>query len=450
MKKLSPAHIAIPFLILASLLHGCINDGWEYPFNGRNLDGWKLMNGNVKFQVIDGTIVGTITDEKNNSFLVSEKTYSDFILEADVKLVGSSNSGINFRSHSRPDYLDGKVYGYQSEIDPSDRKWSGGIYDENRRQWLYPVDLNPLAKDAFKMGEWNSYRIECFGTSIRTWVNDLPVAYVIDDMDSEGFIGLSVHYAKSTEELGRQVMWRNIRIKTRKIKPSPLNGILIVNYLPNNLSADEARQGFKLLFDGKTSTGWKSANGESFPKNGWEIKDGVLSVLDSTADTTKKGGDIVTEEKFRAFELEFEFNLDSGANSGIKYGIGNNGPSIGLEYQILDDLRHPDAKRGENGNRTLASLYDLIPAKKEARFVRQPGEWNQGIIVLSPGNKVQHWLNGRKVVEYTRGDSIFMTLVAKSKYSGFRDFGMADESPILLQDHNNTVHFRSIKIKVLK
>jgi hypothetical protein len=437
-------------LTVAIILTGCKTDGWEYPFNGKTLEGWKLMNGNARFEVIDGAIVGTITDEKNNSFLVSEKTYSDFILEADVRLVGASNSGINFRSHSRPDFLDGKVYGYQSEVDPSDRKWSGGIYDENRRQWLYTGELNPSARDAFRMGEWNRYRIECFGTSIRTWINNLPVAYVIDDMDSEGFLGLSVHYAKSREELGRQIMWKNIRIKTRAIKPSPLNGILIVNYLPNTLSTDEAKQGFRLLFDGKTSSGWKSADGGSFPAKGWEIKDGVMSVLDSTSDTTKRGGDIVSEERFRAFELEFEFNLDSGANSGIKYCTGNNGPSIGLEYQILDDQRHPDAKKGENGNRTLASLYDLVPAKKEARFVKQPGEWNQGIIVLSPDNRVQHWLNGRKVLEYTRGDSTFGALVAKSKYSGFIDFGMADESPVLIQDHGNTVHFRSIKIKELK
>jgi hypothetical protein len=111
--------------------------------------------------------------------------------------------------------------------------------------------------------------------------------------------------------------------------------------------------------------------------------------------------------------LKFEFNFTEGANSGIKYGLGNNGPSIGLEYQILDDENHPDAKNGISGNRTLASLYDLIPAQKEGRFVKGPGEWNRGRIVLYPDGKAQHWLNGRKVLEYTRGSEEFKERVAK-------------------------------------
>lgn len=119
-------------------------------------------------------IVETVTDEVNNSFLVTDNTYSDYILEVDLQLVGESNSGINFRSHSDPDFLDGKVYGYQSEVDPSERAWSGGVYDENRRQWLYPVDLNPGAKSAFKMGEWNKYRIEYFGTLVRMSILKTP------------------------------------------------------------------------------------------------------------------------------------------------------------------------------------------------------------------------------------------------------------------------------------
>ena len=441
MNKLANSFILI--VIAASLFSGCKSDDWEYPFNGKDLSGWKQLNGDAKYEVIDGMIVGTVVDEVNNSFLVTEKTYSDFILEADLQLVGSSNSGINFRSHSDPNFLDGKVYGYQSEVDPSDRAWSGGVYDENRRQWLYPVDLNPNAKTAFKMGDWNKYRIECIGNSIRTWINDIPVAHVIDDMDSEGFIGLPVHYAKTKEMLNCQVKWKNIRIKTKNLVPASFEDIYVVNFLPNNLSDAEATQGYKLLFDGKTSAGWKSADGDEFPENGWEVKDGVLSILNNEGDATKKGGDIVTEEKFGAFQLKFDFNLTFAANSGIKYCTGNNGPSIGLEYQVIDDENF-----GELGEKqTLASLYDLIPATLEPRFVKPIGEWNQGQIVLTPDNKIEHWLNGRKVIECTRGDSTFNALVAISKFAKYENFALAEEAPILIQDHNSTVHFRSIKIR---
>ncbi len=441
--------LSISFIVLLSVIPGCKGDGWEYLFNGKDLEGWKQLNGEAKYEVINGEIVGTTVANTPNSFLATEKTYSDFIFEVELLLTEEMNSGIQFRSESTPEYNNGRVHGYQCEVDPSDRAWSAGIYDEARRGWLYPVDLNPAAKTAFKIGEWNKYRIECIGNSLRTWLNGVPVAHVIDDMTPEGFIALQVHAIRDKKHEGRQIKWRNIRIKTENLVPSPAEDIYVVNLIPNNLSKAEASQGFKLLFDGETTNGWKSATGGTFPKEGWEVKDGVLSVLDNGGDASKKGGDIITTEKFGAFELKFDFNLDEGANSGIKYCIGNNGPSIGLEYQILDDERHPDAKKGIGGNHSLASLYDLIAAKKEERFVKKPGEWNRGRIVLFPDNRGEHWLNGRKVVEYTRGDSAFNALVAKSKYAKFKNFAMTTESPVLLQDHNNTVHFRSIKIKPL-
>ncbi|NCB07460.1 MAG: DUF1080 domain-containing protein, partial [Bacteroidia bacterium] len=205
---------------------------------------------------------------------------------------------------------------------------------------------------------------------------------------------------------------------------------------------------FELLFDGKSTEKWKSAATGEFPQQGWEVKDGILSVL-STEQSPERGGDIITKKEFGPFELKFEFNITEGANSGIKYGIGNNGPGLGLEYQILDDDRHPDAKQGVVGNRTMASLYDLIPAEKEGRFVNKPGEWNRGRVVVYPDNTVQHWLNGRLVVQYKRGDATYRALVARSKYAGYEGFGLAPKGPILLQDHQNNVHFRSIKIREL-
>lgn len=440
-------------LILTVLIfNGCTtdsNDGWTDLYNGKDLTGWKQLNGEAKYEVIDGVIVGTTVANTPNSFLATEENYSDFILEVEMLLEDDFNSGIQFRSESRSDYMDGRVHGYQCEVDPSDRAWSAGIYDEARRGWLYPLELNPDARSAFKHGEWNMYRIECIGPDIKTYLNDVQVAHIIDDMTNEGFIALQVHSINDESMAGRQIKWRNIRIKTDNLVPSDNEGIYVVNLLPNNLSEAEEEKGFRLLFDGNTADQWKSVNGDEFPSKGWEMSNGTLTVLSSGGDPEKKGGDIITKEEFGAFELKFEFNFSEGANSGIKYGLGNNGPSVGLEYQILDDENHPDAKNGISGNRTLASLYDLIPAQKQGRFVNGPGEWNRGRIVLNPDGRAEHWLNGRKVLEYTRGSEEFNERVAASKFADTEGFGMAEKGPIHIQDHNDEVQFRSIKIREL-
>lgn len=423
-------------------------DGWESLFNGKDLTGWKQLNGEAKYTVENGVIVGTTVLNTPNSFICTEKNYSDFIFEVDLLVEPDMNSGIQFRSESKADYNNGRVHGYQCEVDPSARAWSGGIYDEARRGWLYTLELNTKAQPALKMGEWNRYRIECIGNSIKTWINDVPCAHVIDDMTPTGFIALQVHgIGNNKEKEGQQIKWKNIRIKTTNLKPSPSQGIYVVNLLPNNLSQAEKEQGFEMLFNGKDLSNWKVAStGEPVTK-GWEVINNELVV---NANKEVKGdGDISTKKEYGPFELKFDFKLTEGANNGIKYGIGNNGPHLGLEYQILDDEKHPDAKQGVVGNRTLASLYDLIPAEKEGRFVKKIGEWNQGRIVVYPDNTVQHWLNGRKVVEYKRGSAIYKALVARSKYAENKDFGMAPKTPILLTDHHDNVFFRSIKIREL-
>lgn len=184
------------------------------------------------------------------------------------------------------------------------------------------------------------------------------------------------------------------------------------------------------------------------------MKDGTLTVLSSDGGESTNGGDIVSRDTYGAFDLTFDFKLNPGANSGVKYFVtlqeNNQGSAIGLEYQIVDDKLHPDAKLGREGNRSLASLYDLITANKPPRFLHPTGEWNSGRVVVYPDNRVEHYLNGAKVLEYVRGSKDFKDLVAISKYKQWPNFGEAPHGHILLQDHGNEVSFRSIKIKKLR
>jgi hypothetical protein len=186
----------------------------------------------------------------------------------------------------------------------------------------------------------------------------------------------------------------------------------------NTLTETEMQDGWKLLFDGTTTNGWRGAKLNHFPEKGWEIKNGVLTVLASGGGESANGGDIITVDTYKNFELKVDFKITEGANSGIKYFVDpelNKGPgsAIGCEFQILDDEKHPDAKLGVKGNRTLGSLYDLIPA--ENKKFNGIGKWNTAKIVVK-GSHVEHWLNGKKLLEYERGNQMWRALVAYSKY----------------------------------
>lgn len=428
---------------------------WEPLFNGKNLNGWERLNGKAEYKVEDGAIVGYTKADTPNTFLATKKDYGDFILEMEFKVDDTMNSGIQFRSESRKDYQNGRVHGYQFEIDPSSRAWSGGIYDEARRYWIYPLTVNPDARTAFRSGQWNKVRIECLGNSIRTWLNGVACANIWDDMTPSGFIALQVHAVGSPEEAGRTVAWRDIRICTEDVEKyvTPASeSAPEVNLIANTLSPTEKKNGWSLLWDGCTTEGWRGAKLEGFPESGWAIEDGILKVNKGDGGESTNGGDIITRRKYRNFILSVDFRITEGANSGIKYFVNPDlnkgaGSAIGCEFQILDDEKHPDAKLGVKGNRQVGSLYDLIPAPQDKPF--RKNDWNTAVIVVE-GDKVTHILNGVKLLEYTRNNEMWNALVAYSKYRDWPNFGNAEEGHILLQDHGDEVWFRNVKIKELE
>ena len=461
MKTQSIAVLSIT-LILSALAQG--KGDWQELFNGKDLKGWHVLNGEAEYRVENGTIVGVTKMNTPNTFLATEKDYGNFILEIDFKLDADFNSGIQIRSLSHTNYNNGRVHGYQVEVDPSPRAWTGGIYDEARRGWLYNLECNPEGKKAFKRHEWNRFRVEAIDSHIRVWLNDTPTVDLVDDMTPKGFIALQVHGIKNESQAGHTVRWRRIRIMTEDVKSemSPITDrIPQISYLTNRLTKREQREGWKLLWDGRTTTGWRGARLDHFPEKGWAIRDGLLMVEKSGGGESAHGGDIVTTRQYRNFELELDFKLTRGANSGIKYFVDTElnqgrGSSIGCEYQVLDDKVHPDAKAGAGGNRTLASVYDLIkadasyyaPNESSKKRVNRYG-WNRAKVVVR-GKHVEHYLNGIKVIDYERATQTWRALVSRSKYAVWPNFGEREEGHILLQDHGDEVSFKNIKIKELE
>ena len=209
----------------------------------------------------------------------------------------------------------------------------------------------------------------------------------------------------------------------------------------NTLSAKEKADGWKLLFDGKTTNGWVAIGKTEFPDKGWSVVDGTLFHAKAGG-----GGDIVTPEKYENFDLKWDWKIGFAANSGVKYNLPDAAKNIGFEYQLLDDENEPDGKRGGRMHQT-ASLYDLIEPPVDKKMM-PVGQWNSSRIRVK-GNHVEQWLNGEKTVEFEMGGDDLKARIAKSKYAKVPHFGDKIASPILLQDHGGEVAFRAIKLRVL-
>lgn len=199
-------------------------DGFVTLFNGKDLAGWVQKGGKADYRVENREIIGSSRPNTPNSFLCTEREYGDFILEVEFKIQPGLNAGVQIRSHCFDEpktyewngktikVASGRVHGYQVEIDASARAWSAGIYDEGRRGWLYDLKNKPEAGKAFKQNEWNKFRVECRGDSIKTWINGVAAADLKDSMTPKGFIALQVH-GVGAKETAMEVRYRNIRLQ---------------------------------------------------------------------------------------------------------------------------------------------------------------------------------------------------------------------------------------------
>lgn len=243
-----------------------------------------------------------------------------------------------------------------------------------------------------------------------------------------------------------------------KIFPVVQNRSLNTPESQNNfLTKKEIREGWELLFDGQTTARWRGINKDSFPGTGWKVENGELIVYTKDGGESAGGGDIITKEQYSSFVLKWEWNMETiGGNSGVKYlaqeGIGNNqGYGFGLEYQILDDANFSKILSGEmklNDNRTMGSLYYIYPASPDKK-PNPPGTWNSSMVVCK-GKRVEHWLNGKRILTYMRGSRDFIARIGESKFKEVPGYGLWSQGHILIQDHGCVVRFRNIKIKNLK
>ncbi len=210
---------------------------------------------------------------------------------------------------------------------------------------------------------------------------------------------------------------------------------------PNVLTDKEKREGWRLLFNGTSLEGWRGYRMQGLPEAGWEIKDGLLKTVPKV-----RGRELITVQKFNDFEFSWEWRIAPAGNNGVKYFVTEERPAApGHEYQMIDDEKNPDGKVGPQ--RTTAAFYDVLPPAPD-KPTKPAGEWNQSRILVR-GNHVEHWLNGKKVLEYELGSERVKEGLAKSKFKTFPDFGSKIEGHIMLTYHNDECWFRNLKVREL-
>jgi len=366
MRLITMKKLCLPVLlsIIATISTQAEDAAWTSLFDGQSLKGWTQKGGLAKYSAEDGCIVGRTVPRTPNSFLCTKKNYGDFVLEYEFKIDPRLNSGVQIRSHVSDK---NRVFGYQVEIDPDterNRMWTAGIYDEGRRGWLNDLSKNEAARKAFKPVAWNKIRVRAFGDSIRTWLNDVPAADLIDAMTSSGFIGLQVHGIGNKKDSPYEVRWRNIRIQ------------------------DLGNHEWKPFFDGKTLEGWNA-----LPGGTWQVLDGAI--VGKSPKSERRHGILLSKQAFKDFTARTRFRVLSG-DSGFYFRCNQVKGGVSVHgFQVEVDSSQETGGLYETGGRgwVVKPSKEDIPKKKY-----QPGQWTD-LELSARGGRIVVRINGRKTAE---------------------------------------------------
>ncbi len=383
---------------------------WVDLFDGKTLDAFVKRGGSAEYRVENGEIVGHTVAGSPNTFLCTKRDYGDFELTFDVKVHNELNSGVQIRSHSVSGYQNGTVFGYQVEIDPTTRAYSGGLYDEARRGWLDDLSDNPAGRGAFKNGAWNKYRVLARADHIQVWVNGVLTSDVRDNMDRFGFIGLQVHgVGDRTDKM--EVRWRNLKIRDMGVPGAKM---------PAGATS--------LMGSASDFAKWKKAGTDGDPI-GWAWKDGYAEIV-------PRSGSIQTRLPYGACKLHVEFAVDDNGLTG--QANGNSGVYLqgSYEVQILNSAGIPPA------DNICGSIYSL--KAEDINMSYAPYEWQTYDIMFSS----PQWKDGVKVTNAKISVWHNGVLVHRGVEIPRQTGSGQPEDPkargIYLQDHGNLIKFRNI------
>lgn len=386
---------------------------WRDLCDGKSLAGWTVRGGKATYAVENGEIVGRTAPGKTNTFLCTDEQFADFELEYEFKVDPKLNSGVQIRSHSFAAYNDGVVFGYQVEIDPSERGYTCGIYEEQRRGWIAkPPQPDEQRRKLFKQGEWNSVRVEAIGDTLRTWLNGERVVELRDGMTTRGFIGLQVHAVEGDQKL--EVRWRKLRIRdlgdpTRR---APAGAI-------------------ELISDRGDTSAWSPIDKPDQPI-AWPLKDGVLEVAPGS-------GNLVTRRPFGDCRIHVEFAVDDNGKDG--QANGNSGVYIQRRYevQILNSAgqKPSDDNCGAIYKQKAADINCALPAGQWQTYDIdfRAARWDAS--GQKTGNaRMSVWHNGTRIQDDVELPHQTGAGLAESP----------GDAPLMLQDHGNKIRFRNVWI----
>ena len=357
-------HIALTLIIQSLIFNSIAEEKWISLFDGKSLKGWTQKGGKANYAVENNCIVGRTIPNTPNSFLCTEKDYGDFVLEYEFKIDPRLNSGVQVRSQEKEN---GRVFGYQVEIDPNtdrNRMWTAGIYDEGRRGWLNDLSKNEKARKAFKPNAWNHIKVRAYGDSIKTWINGVPAADLVDSMTQVGFIGLQVHGIGKKSDGPYEVRWKNIKIQ------------------------DLGSHTWDPIFNGKTLNGWRA-----LPGGTWSVEN--KSIIGKSPKEEKRHGILLTEKKFSNFTVKAKFKVNSG-DSGFYFRCEPVSGGVSVHgFQVEVDFSQETGGLYENGGRgwVIKPTKEDIPKKKY-----KPGTWSDLSLSAHDGRIVVH-INGQKTAE---------------------------------------------------